>query len=156
MHVTQIKEIVKILESASTTDKQLQASILGYVVGIEAPINLNMRDPDDKLEWNSFFNDLPGEINEHYLINLTFAQDVANLTLQYRQAVMNGDDTVEEIASRFLRMTGAAFGLLGSTGVIRQIRKVLKQTVAEKRAGIEERMEARREAAMNEEEGNDE
>ena len=147
MHVTQIKEVVRILEGVGTTNKELQASILGYIVGIEAPIGLNTNDPDDNLEWNSFFKELPGEINEHFIINLSFAQDVANLTLQYRQAVADGSDKVEELAARFLKLTGAAFGLIGNEGIVRQIRKVLKQTVTEKRAGIEERMAARREAA---------
>lgn len=147
MHVTQIKEVVRILEGVGTTNKELQASILGYIVGIEAPISLNTNDPDDNLEWNSFFKELPGEINEHFIINLAFAQDVANLTLQYRQAVANGNDNVEELAARFLKLTGAAFGLIGNEGIVRQVRKVLKQTVTEKRAGIEERMAARREAA---------
>lgn len=147
MHVTQIKEVVRILEGVGTTNKELQASILGYIVGIEAPIGLNTNDPDDNLEWNSFFKELPGEINEHFIINLSFAQDVANLTLQYRQAVADGSDKVEELAARFLKLTGAAFGLIGSEGIVRQVRKVLKQTVTEKRAGIEERMAARREAA---------
>lgn len=147
MHVTQIKEVVRILEGVGTTNKELQASILGYIVGIEAPIGLNTNDPDDNLEWNSFFKELPGEINEHFIINLSFAQDVANLTLQYRQAVANGSDKVEELAARFLKLTGAAFGLIGNEGIVRQVRKVLKQTVTEKRAGIEERMTARREAA---------
>lgn len=147
MHVTQIKEVVRILEGIGTTNKELQASILGYIVGIEAPISLNTNDPDDNLEWNSFFKELPGEINEHFIINLSFAQDVANLTLQYRQAVANGSDNVEELAARFLKLTGAAFGLIGNEGIVRQVRKVLKQTVTEKRAGIEERMAARREAA---------
>lgn len=147
MHVTQIKEVVRILEGVGTTNKELQASILGYIVGIEAPIGLNTNDPDDNLEWNSFFKELPGEINEHFIINLSFAQDVANLTLQYRQAVADGSDKVEELAARFLKLTGAAFGLIGNEGIIRQVRKVLKQTVTEKRAGIEERMAARREAA---------
>lgn len=147
MHVTQIKEVVRILEGIGTTNKELQASILGYIVGIEAPISLNTNDPDDNLEWNSFFKELPGEINEHFIINLAFAQDVANLTLQYRQAVANGSDAIEELAARFLKLTGAAFGLIGNEGIVRQVRKVLKQTVTEKRAGIEERMAARREAA---------
>lgn len=147
MHVTQIKEVVRILEGVGTTNKELQASILGYIVGIEAPIGLNTNDPDDNLEWNSFFKELPGEINEHFIINLAFAQDVANLTLQYRQAVANGSDAIEELAARFLKLTGAAFGLIGNEGIVRQVRKVLKQTVTEKRAGIEERMAARREAA---------
>lgn len=147
MHVTQIKEVVRILEGVGTTNKELQASILGYIVGIEAPIGLNTNDPDDNLEWNSFFKELPGEINEHFIINLSFAQDVANLTLQYRQAVADGSDKVEELAARFLKLTGAAFGLIGNEGIVRQVRKVLKQTVTEKRAGIEERMVARREAA---------
>lgn len=147
MHVTQIKEVVRILEGVGTTNKELQASILGYIVGIEAPIGLNTNDPDDNLEWNSFFKELPGEINEHFIINLSFAQDVANLTLQYRQAVANGSDKVEELAARFLKLTGAAFGLIGNEGIVRQVRKVLKQTVTEKRAGIEERMAARREVA---------
>lgn len=147
MHVTQIKEVVRILEGIGTTNKELQASILGYIVGIEAPIGLNTNDPDDNLEWNSFFKELPGEINEHFIINLSFAQDVANLTLQYRQAVADGSDKVEELAARFLKLTGAAFGLIGNEGIVRQVRKVLKQTVTEKRAGIEERMAARREAA---------
>lgn len=147
MHVTQIKEVVRILEGVGTTNKELQASILGYIVGIEAPIGLNTNDPDDSLEWNSFFKELPGEINEHFIINLSFAQDVANLTLQYRQAVADGSDKVEELAARFLKLTGAAFGLIGNEGIVRQVRKVLKQTVTEKRAGIEERMAARREAA---------
>lgn len=147
MHVTQIKEVVRILEGVGTTNKELQASILGYIVGIEAPIGLNTNDPDDNLEWNSFFKELPGEINEHFIINLSFAQDVANLTLQYRQAVTDGSDKVEELAARFLKLTGAAFGLIGNEGIVRQVRKVLKQTVTEKRAGIEERMAARREAA---------
>lgn len=147
MHVTQIKEVVRILEGVGTTNKELQASILGYIVGIEAPIGLNTNDPDDNLEWNSFFKELPGEINEHFIINLSFAQDVANLTLQYRQAVADGSDKVEEFAARFLKLTGAAFGLIGNEGIVRQVRKVLKQTVTEKRAGIEERMAARREAA---------
>lgn len=147
MHVTQIKEVVRILEGVGTTNKELQASILGYIVGIEAPIGLNTNDPDDNLEWNSFFKELPGEINEHFIINLSFAQDVANLTLQYRQAVANGSDKVEELAARFLKLTGAAFGLIGNEGIVRQVRKVLKQTVTEKCAGIEERMAARREAA---------
>lgn len=147
MHVTQIKEVVRILEGVGTTNKELQASILGYIVGIEAPIGLNTNDPDDNLEWNSFFKELPGEINEHFIINLSFAQDVANLTLQYRQAVADGNDKVEELAARFLKLTGAAFGLIGNEGIVRQVRKVLKQTVTEKRAGIEERMAARREAA---------
>lgn len=147
MHVTQIKEVVRILEGVGTTNKELQASILGYIVGIEAPIGLNTSDPDDNLEWNSFFKELPGEINEHFIINLSFAQDVANLTLQYRQAVADGSDKVEELAARFLKLTGAAFGLIGNEGIVRQVRKVLKQTVTEKRAGIEERMVARREAA---------
>lgn len=147
MHVTQIKEVVRILEGVGTTNKELQASILGYIVGIEAPISLNTNDPDDNLEWNSFFKELPGEINEHFIINLSFAQDVANLTLQYRQAVANGSDAIEELAARFLKLTGAAFGLIGNEGIVRQVRKVLKQTVTEKRAGIEERMAARREAA---------
>lgn len=147
MHVTQIKEVVRILEGVGTTNKELQASILGYIVGIEAPIGLNTNDPDDNLEWNSFFKELPGEINEHFIINLSFAQDVANLTLQYRQAVADGSDRVEELAARFLKLTGAAFGLIGNEGIVRQVRKVLKQTVTEKRAGIEERMAARREAA---------
>lgn len=147
MHVTQIKEVVRILEGVGTTNKELQASILGYIVGIEAPIGLNTNDPDDNLEWNSFFKELPGEINEHFIINLSFAQDVANLTLQYRQAVADGSDKVEELAARFLKLTGAAFGLIGNEGIVRQVRKVLKQTVTEKRAGIEERMTARREAA---------
>lgn len=147
MHVTQIKEVVRILEGVGTTNKELQASILGYIVGIEAPIGLNTNDPDDNLEWNSFFKELPGEINEHFIINLSFAQDVANLTLQYRQAVVDGSDKVEELAARFLKLTGAAFGLIGNEGIVRQVRKVLKQTVTEKRAGIEERMAARREAA---------
>lgn len=145
MHVTQIKEVVRILEGVGTTNKELQASILGYIVGIEAPIGLNTNDPDDNLEWNSFFKELPGEINEHFIINLSFAQDVANLTLQYRQAVADGSDKVEELAARFLKLTGAAFGLIGNEGIVRQVRKVLKQTVTEKRAGIEERMAARRE-----------
>ena len=152
MHVTQIKEVVRILEGVGTTNKELQASILGYVVGIEAPIGLNTNDADDNLEWNSFFKELPGEINEHFIINLSFAQDVANLTLEYRQAVAEGSDKVEELATRFMKLTGAAFGLLGNEGTVRQVRKVLKQTVTEKRAGIEERMAARREAAANEEE----
>lgn len=147
MHITQIKEVVRILEGVGTTNKELQASILGYIVGIEAPIGLNTNDPDDNLEWNSFFKELPGEINEHFIINLSFAQDVANLTLQYRQAVADGSDKVEELAVRFLKLTGAAFGLIGNEGIVRQVRKVLKQTVTEKRAGIEERMAARREAA---------
>lgn len=147
MHVTQIKEVVRILEGVGTTNKELQASILGYIVGIEAPIGLNTNDPDDNLEWNSFFKELPGEINEHFIINLSFAQDVANLTLQYRQAVADGSDKVEELAARFLKLTGAAFGLIGNEGIVRQVRKVLKQTVTEKRAGIEERIAARREAA---------
>lgn len=147
MHITQIKEVVRILEGVGTTNKELQASILGYIVGIEAPIGLNTNDPDDNLEWNSFFKELPGEINEHFIINLSFAQDVANLTLQYRQAVADGSDKVEELAARFLKLTGAAFGLIGNEGIVRQVRKVLKQTVTEKRAGIEERMAARREAA---------
>lgn len=147
MHVTQIKEVVRILEGVGTTNKELQASILGYIVGIEAPIGLNTNDPDDNLEWNSFFKELPGEINEHFIINLSFAQDVANLTLQYRQAVADGSDKVEELAARFLKLTGAAFGLIGNEGIVRQVRKVLKQTVTEKRVGIEERMAARREAA---------
>lgn len=147
MNVTQIKEVVRILEGVGTTNKELQASILGYIVGIEAPIGLNTNDPDDNLEWNSFFKELPGEINEHFIINLSFAQDVANLTLQYRQAVADGSDKVEELAARFLKLTGAAFGLIGNEGIVRQVRKVLKQTVTEKRAGIEERMAARREAA---------
>lgn len=147
MHVTQIKEVVRILEGVGTTNKELQASILGYIVGIEAPIGLNTNDPDDNLEWNSFFKELPGEINEHFIINLSFAQDVANLTLQYRQAVADGSDKVEELAARFLKLTGAAFGLIGNEGIVRQVRKVLKQTVTEKRAGIEERMAARREDA---------
>ena len=147
MHVTQIKEVVRILEGVGTTNKELQASILGYIVGIEAPIGLNTNDPDDNLEWNSFFKELPGEINEHFIINLSFAQDVANLTLQYRQAVADGSDKVEELAARFLKLTGAAFGLIGNEGIVRQVRKVLKQTVTEKRAGIEERMAARRETA---------
>lgn len=147
MHVTQIKEVVRILEGVGTTNKELQASILGYIVGIEAPIGLNTNDPDDNLEWNSFFKELPGEINEHFIINLSFAQDVANLTLQYRQAVADGSDKVEELAARFLKLTGAAFGLIGNEGIVRQVRKILKQTVTEKRAGIEERMAARREAA---------
>lgn len=147
MHVTQIKEVVRILEGVGTTNKELQASILGYIVGIEAPIGLNTNDPDDNLEWNSFFKELPGEINEHFIINLSFAQDVANLTLQYRQAVADGSDKVEELAARFLKLTGAAFGLIGNESIVRQVRKVLKQTVTEKRAGIEERMAARREAA---------
>ena len=147
MHVTQIKEVVRILEGVGTTNKELQASILGYIVGIEAPIGLSTNDPDDNLEWNSFFKELPGEINEHFIINLSFAQDVANLTLQYRQAVADGSDKVEELAARFLKLTGAAFGLIGNEGIVRQVRKVLKQTVTEKRAGIEERMAARREAA---------
>lgn len=147
MHVTQIKEVVRILEGVGTTNKELQASILGYIVGIETPIGLNTNDPDDNLEWNSFFKELPGEINEHFIINLSFAQDVANLTLQYRQAVADGSDKVEELAARFLKLTGAAFGLIGNEGIVRQVRKVLKQTVTEKRAGIEERMAARREAA---------
>lgn len=151
MHVTQIKEVVRILEGVGTTNKELQASILGYIVGIEAPIGLNTNDPDDNLEWNSFFKELPGEINEHFIINLSFAQDVANLTLQYRQAVADGSDKVEELAARFLKLTGAAFGLIGNEGIVRQVRKVLKQTVTEKRAGIEERMAARREAAEMEE-----
>lgn len=146
MHVTQIKEVVRILEGVGTTNKELQASILGYIVGIEAPIGLNTNDPDDNLEWNSFFKELPGEINEHFIINLSFAQDVANLTLQYRQAVADGSDKVEELAARFLKLTGAAFGLIGNESIVRQVRKVLKQTVTEKRAGIEERMAARREA----------
>lgn len=147
MHVTQIKEVVRILEGVGTTNKELQASILGYIVGIEAPIGLNTNDPDDNLEWNSFFKELPGEINEHFIINLSFTQDVANLTLQYRQAVADGSDKVEELAARFLKLTGAAFGLIGNEGIVRQVRKVLKQTVTEKRAGIEERMAARRETA---------
>ena len=147
MHITQIKEVVRILEGVGTTNKELQASILGYIVGIEAPIGLNTNDPDDNLEWNSFFKELPGEINEHFIINLSFAQDVANLTLQYRQAVADGSDKVEELAARFLKLTGAAFGLIGNEGIVRQVRKILKQTVTEKRAGIEERMAARREAA---------
>ena len=127
MHVTQIKEVVRILEGVGTTNKELQASILGYIVGIEAPIGLNTNDPDDNLEWNSFFKELPGEINEHFIINLSFAQDVANLTLQYRLAVADGSDKVEELAARFLKLTGAAFGLIGNEGIVRQVRKVLKQ-----------------------------
>lgn len=152
MHVMKIKEVVKVLTANGETNKETQSCLLGYIVGIEAPINLNTNNQDDNLEWNSFFNELPGEINEHYLLNLNLAQDVANLTLQYRQAVMNGSDKIEELAKRFLTITGSGFGLLGNEGTVRQIRQVLKEVVAEKRAGIEERMNARLDAQQAREE----
>lgn len=157
MHVNQIKEVVKILTSNKETNKDQQACLLGYVVGLEAPVSLNQdNDPDDQLEWNSFFKELPGEINEHFMINLAKAQEVANLTLQYRQAVVNSSDKIEQLAASFLKLTGSAFGLLGNGGIVNQIRKVLKETVNQKVAGIEERMAARREAAGREEaEGNE-
>lgn len=146
MHINQIKEVVKVLTSSGETNKEAQSCTLGYVVGLEAPIGLDQKDPDDKLEWNSFFNDIPGQINEHFLLNLALAQDVANLTLQYRQAVMNGSDEIGDLASRFVKVTGAAFGLFGDQGTINLLRKVLKGTVQERRAGIEERMNARKDA----------
>ena len=152
MNVNQIKEIVKVLSADGETNKEIQSCILGYIVGIEAPIGLQQNDPDDGVEWNSFFNDLPGEINEHYVLNLALAQDVANLTLLYRQAVMNGTDEVEDLASKFLTLTGSAFGLLGKEGLVRRVRLVLKPVVQDLRSGIEERIEARRAASEDMEE----
>lgn len=146
MHINQIKEIAQCLSQMENANKETQSCILGYVVGLEAPIGLDNKDPDDKLEWNSFFNDIPGQINEHFMLNLALAQDVANLTLQYRQAVMNGTDAIEEMASRFIKLTGVAFGMLGNDGAVRLVRKILKGTVQERRAGIEERMNARKDA----------
>lgn len=149
MHVNQIKDIVRILTNSGETNKELQSCLLGYIVGIEAPISLNQKDADDQVEWNSFFNELPGEINEHYLLNLALAQDVASLTLSYRQAVVNGDDDIEQLAKRFMTLTGAAFGLLGKEGLVKQIRRVIQNTVEEMRTGIRERQEARTESENN-------
>lgn len=149
MHVNQIKDIVRILTNSGETNKELQSCLLGYIVGIEAPISLNQKDADDQVEWNSFFNELPGEINEHYLLNLALAQDVASLTLSYRQAVANGDDNIEQLAKKFMTLTGAAFGLLGKEGLVKQIRRVIQNTVEEMRTGIRERQEARTESEDN-------
>lgn len=149
MHVNQIKDIVRILTNSGETNKELQSCLLGYIVGIEAPISLNQKDADDQVEWNSFFNELPGEINEHYLLNLALAQDVASLTLSYRQAVANGSDDIEQLAKKFMTLTGAAFGLLGKEGLVKQIRRVIQNTVEEMRTGIRERQEARTESEDN-------
>ena len=137
MQVQKIKEVVKILTATGNTNKETQSCLLGYVVGLEAPVGLDMGAPDHQLEWNSFFNDLPGEINEHYLLNLALTQDVANLTLKYRQAVTAGNDNIEDLAKRFLTLTGAAFGLLGEPGLVTRIRATLKDVVADKKVAME-------------------
>lgn len=139
MHVNQIKEIASILSNAGNTNKEMQSSILGYIIGLEAPLNLTPNDPDDQLEWNSFLNDISGEVNEHFILNLALAQDVANLTLKYRQAIANGSDNIETIAKQYVTVTGAAFGLLADPGIISQIRKVIKNQVVEMRQDIIER-----------------
>lgn len=144
LHVNQIKDIVRILTNSGETNKEQQSCLLGYIVGLEAPLSLSQKNPDDQVEWNSFFNDLPGEINEHYLLNLALAQDVANLTLLYRQSVANGDKDIEAHAKKFMTMTGAAFGMLGKDGLVSQIRKVISGVVEEMRTGIRERQEERR------------
>ena len=143
MHINQIKEIAKIITAGGTTNKEQQSCILGYIIGLEAPLSLNMQDPNDDLECNSFLNDIAGDINEHFVLNLALAQDVANLTLQYRQAVANATDEVFTHAEKFLQLTGAAFGMLGEKGMITQIRNRLKNEVIEKRQGIEERRSQR-------------
>lgn len=140
MHVTKIKQVVSVLTSNKETNKEQQSCLLGYVIGLEAPIGLNQQDPDHQVEWDSFFNDISGEINEHFLLNLALAQDVANLTLLYRQSVANGDDKIADYANKFLKLTGAAFGLLGNEGVVRQVRNVLKDEIEERRGVVEERI----------------
>nr|DAS75680.1 MAG TPA: hypothetical protein [Caudoviricetes sp.] len=143
LHVNQIKEIASVLQSSGDTNKETQAVLLGYVLGLEAPLQLSMDNVDDKVEWNSFFNDIPGDINEHYMINLALVQDIAKLTLLYRQSVAAGDDRIEERASRFLKLAGASFGMLGKEGSVRSIRKVLNWLLTERREAIVERIEAR-------------
>lgn len=143
MHVNQVKQIVSILQQAGETNKEIQSCLLGYVVGLEAPINLDNNNADDQVEWNSFFNEIPGEVNEHYLLNLSLAQDVANLTLLYRQACVNSDNKIEDYANKFLTLTGSAFGLLGAKGVVSQLRQVLSNVTEERRTQIEERRQSR-------------
>lgn len=143
MHVTTVKQIADVLSKSGVTNKEEQSSILGYIVGLEAPIGLQLNNPDDNIEWNSFFNDIPGEINEHYLLNLNHAQEVANLTLLYRQAVASGDNKIEDTAKKFLNLTGWAFGLLDKDGLVEELRELMKHTVAEKRQGVEERIAQR-------------
>lgn len=143
MNITQVKEISRILTAMGSSNKELQAHVLGYVVGVEAPLNLNIKDADDELEWNSFFNDIPGEINEHFVINLSLAQDVANLTLLYRQAVANGTDQISLYAKRFIDLTGVPFGMFYQEGAVNLIRKQLKTTVEQARRDIAIRREAR-------------
>lgn len=156
LHVNQIKDIVRILTNSGETNKEQQSCLLGYIVGLEAPISLNQNNQDDQMEWNSFFNDLPGEINEHFLLNLALAQDVANLTLQYRQSVYNADKDIEMLAKKFMTLTGAAFGMLGKEGLVNQIRKVISGVVEELRSGIRERQEERERVATQTEEENTE
>lgn len=144
MHVETIKEVVRILTGNGETNKEFQSCILGYVLGLEAPIGLNTEMADDKVEWATFFNDIPGEINEHFLLNLNLAQEVADLTLKYRQEVMAGGDNIEELAQRFLTLTGAAFGLLGNEGTVKLIRKALRTPVEKSRTSMESRRELRR------------
>lgn len=139
MHVNQVKQIVSILQQAGETNKETQSCLLGYVVGLEAPVGLDMGNANDQVEWNSFFNDIPGEINEHYLLNLTLAQDVANLTLLYRQACVNSDAKLSDYANKFINLTGKPFGMLTEQGVVAQIRQVLSSVVEPRRAQMEER-----------------
>lgn len=146
MHVNQVKQIVSILQQAGETNKETQSCLLGYIVGLEAPIELDQNNANDQVEWNSFFNDIPGEINEHYLLNLSLAQDVANLTLLYRQACIGGDAKLSDYANKFINLTGKPFGMLSEQGIIAQIRGVLQSVVEPRRAQIRERREARTQA----------
>lgn len=146
----QIKTIAETLSTSGISNKEEQAHLLGYALGLLAPLGLNPSEPDDRIEWNSFFNDVPGQVNEHYVLNLNAVQDVAMLTLKYRQAVSAGDEKIGELAKSFLTMTGSAFGLLGQDGAVKRIIDVLQSQAGERIEQLASRNE--RDARNNEEE----
>lgn len=150
LNVKQVKEIAAMLKEGGETDKEVQASILGYTIGLCVPVNLDVAEADDNVEWDKFFNDIAGEVNEYYMMNLEHVKNVAKLTLDYRQAVINGSQNIDTLAQKFLKVTGSAFGLLGSGGLVNRIRNALNTPTEERVNQIRERIETRRRSQAEE------
>lgn len=146
MHIATIKKISEILKTSGNTNKEIQACVLGYAMGLESPIDIDLHDPDEKKEWEKFFYSVPGEVNERYVINLNLALDVAELTLMYRQAVAEASKQVSEYARRYISLTGAAFGLLDQDGTVNRIRAVMNEDVRQSREQLRGRVDARRDS----------
>lgn len=104
----QVETILRIVKGFSE-NRRFQAVLIGYTLGFELPISIDMDDPNMMVTVRQYFQSVPGELNELTLINLDVAQDVMNMVFKYRQAIAAGRGFSEH-AQKFIELTGFAIG----------------------------------------------